>query len=143
MLKKCFITIVVLFLFGCSNTITDGKADRDIKTFRGEFISNNDAGDIRSRRIDSVELTLTNNVSYSFRFYDISDGEVDFCNHSGLVGDFWTNSVTFSVGLISYNNCDTLNIPRGVFVADFLNFGDTILFEHINGDTLRRLTLLK
>ena len=143
MIKKCFIALTALFLFGCSNTITDGKKERDVKFFRGEFISNNDAGNIGTRRIDSVELTLTNNVSYSFRFYDVSSDDINFCDHSGLVGDFWTNTVSFSVGLITYNNCDTLNIPRGTFVADFLTLGDTILLEQINGDKLRRITLLK
>ncbi len=143
MLQKCFITMAALFLFGCSHTITDGNEDRDIKTFRGLFVSNNDAGNIGTRRRDSVEMTLINNVSYSLRFYDISEGEVNFCNHSGLVDNFWTNTVSFSVGEISYNNCDTLNIPKGVFKADFLTDGDIIILEHINGDTLRRLTFLK
>jgi len=143
MLKIFCISLLIVSFIGCSNTITDGKADRDVKTFRGEYLSNNIANNIGSRKTDSLILTIINNQTYSIRFFDVSENDKDFCSHTGYVDDFWTSSVTFTIGSIDYNNCDTLHLPKKTFTADFLNHGDTILLERIMGDTIRKITLLK
>ena len=79
--------------------------------------------------LDSVYFQIFKNTTYDMTFYEnVNSADViDFCDHGGTILDFGTGKVSFDPTLISRNpSCDTLNIPRGTFTADFVNHGDTI-----------------
>ncbi len=142
MLKICTFFLAVLFLTGCSNTLNEDQQDIII-TYKGIYLYNYQINNIGTRVTDSLALTLVNGSSYTFRFFDITQSDVNFCTHTGILTGFQSNRVVFSPKDITYMNCDTLNLPEGVFVGDFVTRGDTIVIEQLNGDTLKRITLLK
>ncbi len=89
-------------------------------------------------KIDSMRFSIVRNTTYSMQFFQADSlDEVDFCDHSGTILDFGTAKAAFDPTSVSYNNCDTLNVPRGTFVADFINHGDTVwIYKNVSGTSL-------
>ena len=44
---------------------------------------------------------------------------------------------------VQFHYCDTLNLPQGYFVGDYVNYGDTIVLEQLNGTILKRINLIQ
>lgn len=142
MVKLCITLFTALLLFGCSNSVNDNNIDRkDI--FRGLYLSNIQVGNIGTRETDSVLFSMADNGSYTMLFFEASGKDIQFCSHTGTVSGFWTNLLLFSPDVIEYNNCDTVNLPNGYFVGDYVNYGDTIVLEQLDGTVFKRITLIQ
>lgn len=87
-------------------------------------------------KIDSVTLTIESNIRYRFVHYPFQPGGmVDFCNSAGTVEEFGTNFATFLPESMEGSGCDSIRIPRDMFVTDFSTHGDTIYMDR-DDDTL-------
>lgn len=123
------VTAVLLISFilgGCPNNSTDlGPADE-------EFVGTYMARDLKEvqqlAEFDSIFFSVIRGTTYSIDFLHAvnAQGDQGFCNHSGTILDFGTAKASFAPTSFSYSNCDSISIPRGTFVADFVNHGDTI-----------------
>lgn len=78
--------------------------------------------------IDSVNFSIDRGTKYSFDFFEYSNltNSITFCDHSGTILGFGTGIAQFDPTSITYLECDTATIPRGIFTADFVTHGDTI-----------------
>ena len=137
---------LLLLPIGCNNEGNLGPANEE---FVGVYLMR-DTQIAMSEKIDSVIFTVFRNTTFSMIFYEGegSGKDVDFCNCQGNIIDFGTAKASFDPTSISYGNCDTLRIPRGLFSADFINYDSVIVIEKREpysdvDDTLYQLILLK
>jgi hypothetical protein len=94
-------------------------------------------------KIDSVTLTVDNNVRYRFVHYPILAGRVvNFCNSSGTVEEFGTNFATFFPESIEGVGCDSIRIPRDMFVTDFTTHGDTLYMDRDDNTLVYEIRLI-
>ena len=123
------LTLVVVI--GCEE---EDDTHTGSESFRGTYLVENPS--IVGVKIDSVTLTVERNERYRFVHYPYRPGrDVNFCNSSGAVEEFGTNIATFFPESIDGAECDTIRIPRDMFIADFRNHGDTIHMDR-DDDTL-------
>lgn len=95
-------------------------------------------------KIDSVTLTVESNISYRFVHYPFRPGGmVDICNSAGTVEEFGTNFATFFPESIGGAECDSIRIPRDMFVTDFRAHGDTIYMDRDDDTLVYEIRLLK
>ncbi len=132
--------MAVAFLPACNN---DDKNEPESEVFRGVYFVRDLTIVEDARQIDSVLMTVTNNRNYAMFFWDAAGFDVDFCNCEGTVYDFGSNVAVFDLSFVHSNNCDSLRVPSGEYVADFVTHGDTVYFEQLYGDTLHMLLLLQ
>ncbi len=143
MIKLCIMLFSALLLFGCSSSTGEDDLRKRVDVFRGLYLSNNQVGNIGTRETDSILFSMEDNGSYTILFFEAVGKDIQFCSHTGTVSGFWTNLLLFSPEIIEYNNCDTVNLPNGYFVGDYVNHGDTIVLEQLNGTILKRITLIQ
>ena len=131
-------------MYGCSSKSVDGDISNNIKSYRGFYFAADDSSNIMMQKTDSVLLTITNGEIYSMNFFESNaSSDVEFCDHTGLMSGFWTNSIIFIPNSIDLINCDSIRIPRGEFRGDYVTHGDTIYIEKTIDALLYRLKLLK
>ncbi len=133
----CLVFLVVLLssflLIGCPDNQSNlGPSNED---FVGTYMIRDSLLVEELAKIDSIRFSVVRNTTYSLQFFQADSLDiVDFCDHSGTILDFGTGKASFDPTSISYNNCDTLNVPRGTFVADFINHGDTVwIYKNVSG----------
>ena len=129
--------LILLFcsflLIGCPDNQSNlGSANED---FVGTYMTRDSALVESLSKIDSIRFSIERSTTYSIQFFQADSlDEIDFCDHSGTILDFGTGKASFDPTSILYNNCDTLNIPRGTYVADFINHGDTVwIYKNVSG----------
>lgn len=132
-MRKLFILglLTLAVLNGCEEK--DNSSDQS-ESFRGTYRVYDPA--FVGEKIDSVTLTIENNIRYRFVHYPYQPGGVaDICNSSGRVEEFGTNFATFFPESIEPGGCDSIRIPRDMFVTDFASHRDTIYMDRVT-DTL-------
>ena len=124
-----FVTAVLLISFilgGCPNNSSDlGPANEE---FFGTFTVRDLKEVEQLAESDSIFFSVIRGTTYSIDYLNAANaqGDQSFCNHSGTIFDFGTAKASFVPTSLNYSNCDSASIPRGTFVADFINHGDTI-----------------
>ena len=136
----CALLLFLTAISGCNST--DSDDDPESEVFQGIYIVRDLTIVEDARLVDSVLMTVTNNRNYALFFWDADGLFVDFCNCEGSIFDFGTNLAVFNPRFVQAGNCDTVRIPRGEFVADFVTHGDTVYFEQRSIDSLFQLQLL-
>ncbi|MEK7774461.1 MAG: hypothetical protein AAB305_01075 [Candidatus Zixiibacteriota bacterium] len=94
---------------------------------------------------DSMRLEIIGNSSYFAIFYSDSlsvQPNAMFCDHSGKVLNFGTNTANFVPSAFDAGNCDTLHTARGVFTAVF-GAGGALTMTRTVGDTIFQFKLIK
>lgn len=130
--------LTLVLLIGCKEE--DSTAER-LESFRGTYLVENPS--VVGVKIDSMTMTIENNVRYRFVHYPFRPGrEVNFCNSSGAVEEFGTNSAIFFPESIDGAECDSIRIPRDMFIADFRNHGDTIYLDRDDDKLVYEIRLL-
>ena len=140
MRKVLILILLTLAIFiGCGKDEEqeDSKTEQLVGTYR---VYN---PDIVGEKIDSVTLTIENNIRYRFVHYPFRQGwAVNICNSSGIVEEFGSNFATFFPDSIDGFDCDTIHVPRDLFTADFRYHGDTIHMDRDDGTLLYEIRLL-
>ncbi len=138
-LNRLLLYITVLYLSFCLSSCTgnEGNLGADNEEFIGTYTARDLSEVIELASVDSVSFTVRRGTTYSLRFFEGANSQdaIDFCNHDGTILDFGTAKASFDPTSISYQNCDTAAIPRGTFVADFINHGDTVFISKQSTDT--------
>lgn len=145
---KYLALLAVVFIIGCE----DENSEPTVEEFVGTYSASYDSlTQLISNNIDSVVLTITGGSDYSLLFSRTSGSDNEaFCNSYGTVSGFGTTLTIFSPSSTTYipGMCDSLRVPRGPFVSDFVTHGDTIYLSHARPidtlpESLYRFKLIK
>jgi len=127
--KILFIVILLIFsvvFVGCPDNQSNLGSQNE--EFSGTYMARDLKLVEALTAVDSINFTVIRSTTYRLDFYEGASSldDIDFCDHTGTLLDFGTGKVSFDPTSITPNNCDTLKVPRGTFVADFINHGDTV-----------------
>ncbi len=134
---------VMLVLGGCGKE--SGVDTPHILTYVGTYMWRNPTVVITAAKIDSVEFKITDGVLYTLRFHQLDPTDmVDFCDCDGRIDQNTSSVMSFDPTVVIYSGCDSLRIPRGDFVPDYVSHRpDTVYFEQRDDTTLYRLIVLQ
>ena len=99
---------------------------------------------ISAAKIDSVQFRVIDGYLYTLRFYAV-DGtdQVDFCDCDGRLAVNTSSLMTFEPTVVIYQGCDSLRVPRGEFIPDYVTHRpDTVYFEKRVDSFLYRLIVV-
>ncbi len=123
---------MLLLAGSCHNNGTGSQPVTE--NFRGTYSVKQTS--VVGEKKDSLLLAVTDNAKFSFHFYPTSSNDVtEYCDCEGSVYDWGSNRITFNPTQIFGGNCDSKRVPSGLFNADFVSHGDTIIFSRSSNDT--------
>ncbi len=123
-----FFTVSVIFILS-SCTEDNDQLGPENEEFVGTYMSRDLTLTENFILFDSVRFSIVQNTTYRMDFYELITGRdsIAFCDHGGTLLDFGTAKVSFDSTIFPNGSCDNLSLPRATFVADFINFADTIV----------------
>ncbi len=141
MKKLAFSLTLAVLVLGCGG---DNSTDSPfIETFTGTYTVRDVTVAMQMKK-DSVTFTITDGLTYSMRFRQLSGiDDLDFCGCDGRLDRYTGNLFTFVPLTNIGSNCDTLRIPRGDFNADYQTHSPEIYIEKTIGDSLFQMVVIR
>jgi len=136
---SALIVLIAAAAAGCGG---DEEVEPTVEPLLGTYTVSHPAI-VGSEKRDSVILVITNGREYTVDHYPaVTGGVTEICSSSGGISGFGTGLAVLTPRRTSGTNCDTVRIPRGEFVADFRNHGDTVYLDQTSNDSTYSFRLL-
>lgn len=133
--------VLAILSYGCGD---DNATDSPlIENFTGTYMVRDVTVAMQMKK-DSVNFTITDGLTYSMRFRELSAiDDLDFCGCDGRLERYTGNLFSFQPLVSIGSNCDTLRVPRGDFSADYQTHSPEIYIEQTIGDSLFQMIVIR